>query len=83
VPSVPVALNHIASACARARADQYAFSAADQAAADCSDSAADERALPSTVMMPAMTLLREAYASETAEQKDESYHHSHDASIEN
>ena len=83
MPFVPVALNHIASACACACADQHAFSAADQAAADAADSAADERALRSTMMMPAMTSLREACASETGEQKDESYNRSHDASIEN
>ena len=82
MPFVPVALNHIASACARACADQHTFSAADQAAANTADSAADERALRPAVM-PAMTSLREACASETGGQKDESYNRSQDASIEN
>ena len=83
MPFVPVPLNHIASACACACADQNAFSAADKAAADSTDSAADERALRPTMVVPAMTPLREAYASENPEQQDESHNHGHDASIEN
>ena len=83
MPSVSVPLNHIARACARARADQRAFFAADKSADNRAARPADERALRPAVVMPAMTTLRETRAAANSEQQDESHNHRHDASIDN
>lgn len=83
MPSVPVALNHVARSRARARADQRAFSAADNRAAHAADCAADERALGPAVMVPAVTPLREAHASESSEKQYQSDNRGYDSSVEN
>jgi len=83
MPSVSVSLNHVACTCACARANQRAFFAADDAATNRAGSATDERALCTTMVMPAMTTLREARADAKAEQQSQAQYHGYDASLEN
>jgi len=67
VPSVSVSLNHVACARACARADKRAFFATDNSADNRAACPAEERALCTAMMMPAMTTLRETRAAEHAE----------------
>ena len=83
VPSVPVALNHVAGSSPCARTDERAFPAADDGAADAADGAADERALSPAVVTTAMPPLGEAVDSESPEEQEEPDERGYNSSAEN
>ena len=76
VPAIAMSLNQVARACARASADQCAFTTANNRAANCTDTGADQRSFGSAVVRPAIVppgapLCVDSQTSKRAEEKQQ------------